>query len=344
MPAAIEGCRFFGAVRCSAASVSSDRLSPILPMARTASSCSGPSSLAMVGERRQRVCGLVIAQRLDDPAAEEVLAFHHQTIQHVSNSGVGAVCGERAGQGGTHELGLLARKRIEQPRQDLRVDVVLEVSVGRRSKAIVGRRERLRHDVARTGIVEPGEQDERAEPDVAVGVAGDGLEQRGNRGLHRGAPDRPRRSRAGGVIDGRELVDRALQLLGGNGGFALFRAELPPAAGRLGDRPDRRSGQGSRPRCRMRARVSIDRFEGELEIRLLVPRERDRIHPGVARRAVRALFRAERRAHALEAQVARACRLRRTSGSPRSCGSRRSAPLGLACRRRRNRATRSAGS
>ena len=46
MAAAIAGCAARGAVRCSAASVSSARLSPIFPSASAASSCSGPSSFA----------------------------------------------------------------------------------------------------------------------------------------------------------------------------------------------------------------------------------------------------------------------------------------------------------
>ena len=243
MAAAIEGCTFFGAVRCRPASVSSVRLSPIFPIARTASSWSGPSSFAIVGQRRQRVRGLVVAERLDDSAAEEVLALHHQAVQHVANPGIGAVCRERARQRRTDELRLLARQRIEQPREDLRVDVVLEVRVGGRAQPIVGRRERLGHHVARPRIVEPGQQDERAEANVAVRIAGDRVEQRRNRGLHGHAPDGPRRSRPGGVIDGRELVDCRLELFGGDGSLALFRGSR---GSRRGEGPERSVPAGSR--------------------------------------------------------------------------------------------------
>ena len=100
---------------------------------------------------------------------------------------------------------------------------MLEVCVGGRAQPIVGRGERLCHHVARPRVVEPGQQDERAEPDVAVRIAGDGVEQRRNRSLHGYAPDGPRGRRPGGVIDGRELVDCRLQLFGGDGSLTLFR-------------------------------------------------------------------------------------------------------------------------
>ncbi len=47
MAAAMAGCASFGADCCIAASVPSAVLSPILPIAVAASSCSGPSILAI---------------------------------------------------------------------------------------------------------------------------------------------------------------------------------------------------------------------------------------------------------------------------------------------------------
>ena len=59
----------------------------------------------------------------------------------------------------------------------------------------------------------------------------------------RGAPDGPRRSRAGCVIDGRELVDRALQLLGGRRRFHAVPRGAAAGRGAWRDRPDRRQGK-----------------------------------------------------------------------------------------------------
>ena len=44
-------------------------------------------------------------------------------------------------------------------------------------------RHHLRHHVARPGIVEPREQDQRAKADVSVGVCADSVNQRGDDGL-----------------------------------------------------------------------------------------------------------------------------------------------------------------
>ena len=58
MAAATAGCVSFGADCCSAASVPSALLSPIFPSAIAASSCSGPSSLAISISRGMAVATL----------------------------------------------------------------------------------------------------------------------------------------------------------------------------------------------------------------------------------------------------------------------------------------------
>ena len=194
----------------------------------------------------ERVCGLVVAERLDDRAAKEILRpsspdhsarlelWRRRRMRQARGSAAG-----RTNSDSSRGSASSSRGRI------MRVDVVLEVSVGDGSQAIVGIVERLRHHVARARIVEPGEQDERAEADVAVRVAGDGLEQRGHRCLRRGAPDGPRRSRAGGVIDGRRACrSRAFSC---SAVTAVSRCSAGAAAGRggLGDRPGRQQGNGS---------------------------------------------------------------------------------------------------
>ena len=75
----IVGCTF-ARRRSSAARPASNsptcRRSCPTPM--IASSCSGPSSLATSGDLGERVIAVVVAERLDDGAAEEVLAAHDE--------------------------------------------------------------------------------------------------------------------------------------------------------------------------------------------------------------------------------------------------------------------------
>ena len=157
-----------------------------------------------------------------------------------------AVCGERAGQRGAHELGLLARKRVEQPRQDLRgrgcARSRRRPTARRRS---FGRRERLRHDVARAGIVEA----RRAGPARGTGRS----RRRGRRRPRAAREPRSRPVRGGssaprpcGLRNRRSpsLSIARLQLFGGHGGLALFRARA--AAGRGAWRDRRRQTSAAR--------------------------------------------------------------------------------------------------
>ena len=104
MAAAIAGWTFFGAVRCRAARVSSDLLSPILPTREHGVSLERAVQLGDFGNRRQRVGCLVVAERFDDAAAKEVLPFHDEAVEHVTHSGIAAVGRERTHQRRPDEL------------------------------------------------------------------------------------------------------------------------------------------------------------------------------------------------------------------------------------------------
>ena len=104
MAVASAGCRSRGAVRCSGANVSSARLSPICPSATTASSWSGPSSLAIAVSVGHRVRGLVLAERLDHGAAEEVLAAGGLAHERLLHRRVVAERGQRADERRPDEL------------------------------------------------------------------------------------------------------------------------------------------------------------------------------------------------------------------------------------------------
>ena len=114
-----------------------------------------PIQLRDLRQRRQRVRGLVVAERLDDGAAEEVLPLHHQAVQRVAHAlaSVPYAASARVSAGRTNSDS--SRGSASSSRgSDLRVGVVLEVCVGDGAQAIVGRGERLRHHVARPRIVE----------------------------------------------------------------------------------------------------------------------------------------------------------------------------------------------
>ena len=112
-------------------------LSPIFPNASTASSCNGPSSLGDTGNRLRRIGGLVVAKRLDDRAAKEILATRDVAGQRRPYLGIGAMCRQRAGQRRPHELGDLFVKRLEQLWHQRRARVPFEVREGDRAQPIV---------------------------------------------------------------------------------------------------------------------------------------------------------------------------------------------------------------
>ena len=84
------------------------------------------------------------------------------------------------------------------------------------------------------GSLKPGEQDQRAEADVAVRVRFDGLEQRRHGDRRIGAPGRPRRGHAVAEVDGAELVDRRGELRRRDGVARIRAARLPRAGGGAG--------------------------------------------------------------------------------------------------------------
>ena len=124
-----------------------------------------------------------------------------------------AVGGQRAGQRRADELAVFLVRLLEQARRHAALRVVLEVGVGDGAQAIVGLVERRRHHFARARIVEPRQQHQRAEADVAVRVAGGRLDQRRHRLRGGRAADDARRAavRDGGV-ELAEIVDRRLEL------------------------------------------------------------------------------------------------------------------------------------
>ncbi len=123
-------------------------------------------------DRAEGLGFLVVAERFDRDAAEEVLAAIHERQEGRARLRIEpAVGGDGAGQLGPHELRLLRVECLQQQRRDRLVGVALEVGVGHGPQTIVGVRHRLFHDVARARVVEAREQHERPVTDVPVRVA-----------------------------------------------------------------------------------------------------------------------------------------------------------------------------
>ena len=181
-----------------------------------------PISLGDLGDRPHGIGRLVVAERLDQRAAEVGLPLHDLPGHRLFDLRVSAVGRQRAGQGRPHELGRLGHQRGKQLGHDGRVGIVLEITVSDRAQAIVLLRQRGAHDVAGARVVEPGEQDERAKADERVRMGFHGLEQRGHGNRRIGPPGRPRRSHAVAELDGAELVDRRGEL-GRSNGVARIR-------------------------------------------------------------------------------------------------------------------------
>ena len=202
------------------------------------------------GDGVEGIRRLVVAERLDHDAAEKILPptdVPHQRLLDASR--LGRRCGNRKHPGERRErpderrpdeLRLLLVERGEQRRHHRAIRVVLEETVGDRPQTIVGAGHRLSHRVLRPGIVEAGQQDERAIADVAVGVLGHGLKEHGNSLRRRNAADRPGRVAAGRIIEIAELVD---------GGLELRRRHGLGCRGFLGggDRGTQRSRRTQRP-------------------------------------------------------------------------------------------------
>ena len=175
-------------------------------------------------ERVVRVERLVIAKRFDDRAAEEVLSATDVSQQRLTHARIVALRRQRAHQRRAHELALLLVEGRHEIGNHRAIGMVFEEAVRDRAETIVGAGARLAHRVLRARIVEAGQKDERAIADVAVGMLGDGLQQRRHRLRGHGPPDRACRAGTDGVIEVAELVDGGLQLLGGNG---LRRRPVP---------------------------------------------------------------------------------------------------------------------
>jgi len=165
-------------------------------------------------ERERR---LVVAERLDDAAAKEVLAARHVTDQCLACGGDFHALArrgrsERATDRRTDELALFGVERFDELRDQRAIRVVFEEAVRDGAEPIVGTRQRFAHRVLRARIVEPGQQDECPVADVAVAVFGYRLNQRGHRLRRRSTAHEARRVRPRGVIEIAELGDRRLEL------------------------------------------------------------------------------------------------------------------------------------
>ena len=134
----------------------------------------------------------------------------------VWTAGSVAVRGQRAGQGRPDELRFFLGERLQQPRRHARLGVVLEIRVGDGAQTIVRIVERRAHHVARSRIVEPGQQHQRAKANVAVRMTCGGFHQRGDGLGRRRAADGTRRGRTGGRVELAEVVDGGLELDGGD--------------------------------------------------------------------------------------------------------------------------------
>ena len=221
--------------------------------------------------------------------------------------------------------------------------MVLEPAVGGRTHAIVAFVERLEHHVGNARVVETREHDQRLEADVGVGVAVDGFDQRRHRHGRVGAAHRPGGVHADREVHRPEQIDRRLELRGSD----LLRGGGGRTGGRLGgearsvEQPRQRSNNDAAPR--QDHRRLVDRLEGELEIRLLVLRERHRIDAGVAGRAVGVPAIANRLPQAVQAQIRERVGFEEIANLRDRVRGRRSDPSGSAYRRRRSRAKSSAG-
>ena len=202
MPAATVGCSSLPPVRCRSASVASARLSPIFPSASTASSCSGPSSMATSVELRHGVGAVEVAERLDDRAAEVVDAAGDVDERAPSRTfgSSPTAASARMSDGRTNSPSSLA-SAVEKSARERAIGVALEIAVRHLAQPIVRRRQRFLHLIRRARIVETGQQHQAAKADVAVLVfarppaAARAPPRRTARGARRGQPWRERRSR-----------------------------------------------------------------------------------------------------------------------------------------------------
>ena len=98
------------------------------------------------GDRVERVVRLVVAERLDDRAAEEVLAAADVANERLPHASDRRRCGgERARRAtGRDEFGLLLVERGKQLRHQRRIGIVLEEAVGDGPQPIVRARSATR--------------------------------------------------------------------------------------------------------------------------------------------------------------------------------------------------------
>ena len=204
-------------------------------------------------DRRNRLVGvlrLVVAERLDDDAAEKVLAATDFPDERRLHARVGAERGQCPDERRPDELRLLLLERCQELGDHGAIGIVFEEAVCDGPETIVRARQRLAHRVTGSRIVESGEEDQRPISNVAVGMLGDRLQQRGHRLGGGGSADGSRCRGPCVVVEIAELVDRGLQLVGGN---RLWARGFLPATAHGSHCPGYRGHRGSsRPgHCRV---------------------------------------------------------------------------------------------
>ncbi len=161
---------------------------------------------------RQRVRGAIVAERLDDSAAIDVLTAQHEAGQRLLDRRLVAVRRERARQRGPDEFAVFFVERFQQAGRNIALRIVLEIGIRHRAQAIVGLVERGAHHVPRARIVEAREQHERAKADVSVGMARRRFDERRNGLCRRRATDEASRRRARRRVELPEGINRRLEL------------------------------------------------------------------------------------------------------------------------------------
>ena len=240
--------------------------------------------------------------------------------------------GERPRQGRPDELRRLGLERLEQPGDDGLVGVALEVGVGTvRSRSFLSAiaatiTSRVRGSLKPERMTSARNRTYSslccltAASSAGTATAGIGAPDgaRG-RGCESGSRDRPAgRWPSAPALASPEPGHRAGGFAGRAAGGARAReGRLPTGLDEPMETSADDAEQSRTPQRRQRASSSVDVLQRELEVGLLVARERDRIDAGIARRAVRRLLAAARPDAGRRGSDTRGCRPRRTSGSPR---------------------------
>ena len=295
--AATVGCVSFGADCCNAASTAERLLVANLPQRHRRIVLQRALELGDLDQPRHRRGDLVVAERLDHRAAEEIDAAHHVAQQHVarpSDRRRPRPARGSAPAGRTRRLPCRARREASEPARGFGLH--LEIAVGHFAQAIVRRRHRREHLVGRARIVEAGQQHEalkRTKPSVcsltACSSAGD-RRRGGARRIVRARCHARRRSRDRRACRSRRGSVREMS--------APARAPAQTQDDSMTNNEitnERNSDASAHPSRRFRfffgqrLALAVD-LQGELQVSAFVPRERHGVLPCIARRAVELLL------------------------------------------------------